>query len=114
MTANAKSMDKELLRLKTALQSLIPNDFEKLSVDLLNEFVGVLFRQAQSGSQQGADATASGPRELRMEARRYRDNTTLDRRGIKGQILESVPLFDRVIPPRPRPAQRRGQSAPPA
>lgn len=92
MTAKAKSMDKELLLLKTALQNLNPNDFEKLAVDLLTEFVGVLFRQAQSGSQQGADATASGPRELRMEARRYRDNTTLDRRGIKGQILESVKL----------------------
>ena len=82
MTAKAKSMDKELLLLKTALQGLNPNDFEKLAVDLLTEFVGVLFRQAQSGSQQGADATASGPRELRMEARRYRDNTTLDRRGL--------------------------------
>ena len=92
MTANAKSIDKELLLLKTALQSLNPNDFEKLAVDLLTEFVGVLFRQAQAGSQQGADATARGPRELRMEARRYRDNTTLDRRAIKGQIVESLKL----------------------
>ena len=92
MTVKVNSTNKELENLQKSLQSLRPTDFEALAVDLLTEFVGVLFRQAQSGGQQGADATASGPRELRLEARRYRDNTALDRRGIKGQIIESLKL----------------------
>ena len=79
-----------LIQVQAALRSMSPNDFEKMTSSLLQEFIGVSFQRARSGSQRGSDATAMGPRAIRMEARRYGHGSRLDERSITGQIIQSI------------------------
>ena len=77
-----------LAHLKNALQRLTPKDFERLVARLIEVRIGVRISVARSGFQHGADAGTAGRagRRLRIEAKRYADETALNERELLGEI----------------------------
>ena len=65
---------------------------ERFAAHALGSLLGVPVRVARSGDQRGGDGGTSGigGRELVFEARRYSDKSTLDVRGILGEIEQAI------------------------
>ena len=69
-----------------------PDRLERLAQFALSSLLKVPFRNARAGDQRGGDGGVSGigGRHLVFEARRYRQNTRLDERSIRGEIDQAV------------------------
>ena len=78
--------------LQSVLLEANPRRLERLAGFALGSLLGVPFRHARSGDQRGGDGGVSGigDRHLVFEARRYRQDTKLDERSIRGQIDQAV------------------------
>ena len=78
------------------LQSILlhakPGCLEHLAQHALGSLLKVPFRSARAGDQRGGDGGVSGigGRHLVFEARRYRKDTRLDERSIRGEIDQAV------------------------
>ena len=79
-------------RLKAVLQKVPPKTLENLTADLLGRLIGVQFRRAREGTQQGGDGgvRSVAGRNLIYEARRYGENSRLNNREIRGEISQAV------------------------
>lgn len=77
-------------RVRDALLRMRPRDFEKLCGNLVQERLGVSVHIARSGSQVGGDASTMGPRDIKIEARRYGDTSGFNERAIIGQMMQSA------------------------
>ena len=88
MSAEKDSIEK----LKAALLEAPPRTLEELTANLLGRLIGVHFRRARAGSQQGGDGGVHGidGRNLIFEARRYGENSHLNNREIRGEISQAV------------------------
>ena len=75
-------------RLKTLLQAIDADALEKLAAALLGRLLGISVAVAKSGFQHGSDAGTAGRqgRRLRLEAKRYSDQSTLSDRELLGEI----------------------------
>lgn len=69
-----------------------PVMLERLVGRLLGKVLEVPFRFARPGEQPGSDGGTRGPgqRAIKYEARRYKETTRLDERGIRGEIEQAV------------------------
>jgi len=74
---------------------------ERLAADLLSTVTGLSVHRAASGSQSGADAGAiTATRTIRVEAKRYKDTTTLRERELLGEVAQAFqkdPLLEAWI-----------------
>lgn len=80
---------KDLVRLKDLVQALDPpTKLEHLVAALLGDLIGTRVTVAKSGFQHGADGGTSGRQEryLRVECKRYRDDTALNERELLGEM----------------------------
>lgn len=80
-------------RLKAALQE--EKDFAKLeclSAALISRLLGIAVAVAKSSFQHGADAGSAGRqgRRLRIECKKYGDNTTLSDRELQGEVDDAL------------------------
>src|SRR5215475_4968830 len=76
-------------RLRTALQDeKEATKLENLAAALLGRLLGVTVAVAKSGFQHGGDAGPAGRqgRRLRLECKKYADNTTISERELLGEI----------------------------
>lgn len=78
--------------LKRALQGGTPKELELLAAALVGRLVGTRFSVARGGFQHGADAGTVGRagRNLRLECKRYADDTPLDDRNLQGEVDDSL------------------------
>lgn len=78
--------------LKRALQRGTPQRLELLVAALVGRLIGTGFSLASSGFQHGADAGTAGRggRSLRIECKRYADDTPLDDRNLQGSVDDSL------------------------
>ena len=78
--------------LKEALQRGDPKALERLAADLVSKLVGVRLTVAKSGFQHGSDAGTVGRagRRLRLECKRYADDSPLDDRNLQGEIDDAL------------------------
>jgi hypothetical protein len=85
-------MTSELQTLKSALQALNTNAFEKLAAAMISELLDVPVSVAKAGFQFGGDAGSAGKggRRFRIEAKRYRDQTALSDRELLGEIDDAI------------------------
>ena len=94
MTTEATTTDpgNPISALQEVLQRVPPTTLERLAGALLGRLLEVPVRFARSGDQRGGDAGVSGSRgrHLILEARRYRDTSSLDKRSILGEIEQAV------------------------
>lgn len=83
---------KHLTALKEKLQKGDPKALERLAADLVSKLVGVRLTVAKSGFQHGSDAGTVGRagRHLRLECKRYADNSPLDDRNLQGEIDDAL------------------------
>lgn len=83
---------KHLNTLKEKLQKGDPKALERLAADLISKLVGVRLTVAKSGYQHGSDAGTGGRagRHLRLECKRYADNSPLDDRNLQGEIDDAL------------------------
>lgn len=83
----------DLHQLKALVQAIDPpTRLEHLTAALIGELIGVSVAVAKSGFQHGADAGTAGRQErfLRIECKRYRDDTTLNDRLLLGEIDQAI------------------------
>lgn len=83
----------DLDQLKTLMQAIDPpTRLEHLTAALIGELIGVSVAVAKSGFQHGADAGTAGRqgRFLRIECKRYRDDTSLNDRLLLGEIDQAI------------------------
>jgi hypothetical protein len=75
-------------RLRAVLQGMDAKEFERLCAALVGSLLDVPIAVAKSGFQFGGDAGTAGrfERNLRIEAKRYADTTTLKDRELIGEI----------------------------
>ena len=93
MSARPATPQGHLAELRTILQSeLTPGQFERMVASLLSEFLDIGIAVARTGFQHGGDAGTSGRqnRRLRIECKRYGDNTPLSERELLGEVLEAL------------------------
>lgn len=85
-------MRRSLTTLKRILQEGDPKLLERLSADLVSKLVGVRFTVAKAGFQYGSDAGSTGRagRHLRLECKRYADESPLDDRNLQGEIDDAL------------------------
>ena len=78
-------------QLRSILLEADPRGLERLAGFALGSLLGVPFRHARSGDQRGGDGGVSGigGRHIVFEARRYGQNSRLDGRSIRGEIVEA-------------------------
>ncbi|TKR34124.1 hypothetical protein FCE95_07625 [Luteimonas gilva] len=78
----------ELQRLKAVVQAVDTRVFEHLVAGLIGELIGTSLAVAKPGFQHGADAGTTGrqQRYLRIECKRYQDNTGLNDRELLGEM----------------------------
>jgi hypothetical protein len=83
---------KHLTALKEKLQKGDPKALERLAADLVSQLIGVRFTVAKSGFQHGSDAGTVGRagRRLRLECKRYADDSPLDDRNLQGEIDDAL------------------------
>jgi hypothetical protein len=83
---------KHLTALKGKLQKGDPKALERLAADLVSKLIGVRISVAKSGSQYGSDAGTVGraSRRLRLECKRYADDSPLDDRNLQGEIDDAI------------------------
>jgi hypothetical protein len=83
---------KHLTALKEKLQKGDPRALERLAADLVSKLVGVRLTVAKSGFQHGSDAGTAGRggRHLRLECKRYADDSPLDDRNLQGEIDDAL------------------------
>ncbi len=81
-----------IAKLKAALLEASPRTLENLTANLLGRLIGLHFRRAKGGSQQGGDGGVHGidGRNLIFEARRYGESSRLNDREIRGEISQAV------------------------
>ena len=80
---------KDLTQLKDLVQALDPpTKLEHLVAALLGNLIGTRVTVAKTGFQHGADGGTSGRQEryLRVECKRYRDDTALNERELLGEM----------------------------
>ena len=78
-------------KLKSELQNESDNSkLEHLAAALLGDLLDVPIAVAASGFQHGADAGTVGRRRLRLECKKYRDNTHLKERELLGEIEQAL------------------------
>lgn len=80
-------------QLKVLAQAIDPpTRLEHLAAALIGELIGVSVAVAKSGFQHGADAGTAGRQErfLRIECKRYRDDTSLNDRLLLGEIDQAI------------------------
>ncbi len=84
--------EKHLTTLKAALQKGDPKLLERLAADLLTQLIGTRLTVAKSGFQHGSDAGTAGRagRHLRLECKRYADESPLDDRNLQGEIDDAL------------------------
>lgn len=85
-------MDKEkiLIELKEVINSKSSQQLEKLSAAFIELATGIKTLTASSGRQEGADGGAYSSKSIiRIEAKRYKDTTSLNKRDLLGEISES-------------------------
>lgn len=84
--------NKHLTALKKKLQNGDSKVLERLAADLVSKLVGVRFTVAKSGFQHGSDAGTGGRagRYLRLECKRYADDSPLDDRNLQGEIDDAL------------------------
>lgn len=83
----------DLDQLKALVQAIEPpTRLEHLTAALIGELIGVSVAVAKSGFQHGADAGTAGRQErfLRIECKRYRDDTSLNDRLLLGEIDQAI------------------------
>lgn len=83
----------DLERLRVLAQEIDPpTKFEHLVAALIGELLGTSVAVASSGFQHGGDAGTSGrqQRALRIECKRYKDTTDLNRRELQGEIDDAI------------------------
>lgn len=83
----------DLDQLKAPVQAIDPpTRLEHLTAALVGELIGVSVAVAKSGFQHGADAGTAGRQErfLRIECKRYRDDTSLNDRLLLGEIDQAI------------------------
>jgi hypothetical protein len=87
-----KNLKEHLEALKIDLQKGTPKALEQLAADLITKLVGVRMTVAKSGFQHGSDAGTSGRagRHLRLECKRYADNSPLDERNLQGEVDDAL------------------------
>lgn len=83
---------KHLNTLKEKLQKGTPKALELLAAELISRLIGVRVTVAKSGFQHGSDAGTVGRegRHLRIECKRYADNSPLDDRNLQGEIDDAL------------------------
>lgn len=81
-----------LTELKSLLLEATPNTLENVAAVAIGKLIGVPVVVAQSGFQYGADAGPCGRqgRTLRIECKRYGDETKLDERELRGEIDQAI------------------------
>ena len=79
-------------QLQSVLLAAGARTLERLAGFALGSLLGIPFRHARSGDQSGGDGGTSGfgDRHLLFEARRYKQDTRLDERSIRGEIDQAV------------------------
>src|ERR1700730_8874662 len=80
-------------RLKVLLQAgVAASSLERLAGALLGRFLGVPIAIAKSGHQHGGDAGSAGQhgRHIRLECKRYSDQTSLSDRELLGEIDQAL------------------------
>ncbi|MXW87341.1 MAG: hypothetical protein F4Z55_16175, partial [Boseongicola sp. SB0667_bin_21] len=79
-------------KLQEVLLSANPEHLEALARFALTALLEVPFRKARSGDQRGGDGGVSGigNQNLVFEARLYKQETRLDERAIRGEIVQAV------------------------
>lgn len=84
--------NKHLAALKKKLQKDDPKALERLAADLVGKLVGVQFTVSKAGFQHGSDAGTAGRggRNLRLECKRYADDSPLDDRNLQGEIDDAL------------------------
>lgn len=80
------------MRLKAILQDLRPSEFENLAAALFSRLIEAPVTVARSGFQFGADMGTSGRhgRRLRIECKRYADDTALNERMLRGELAQAT------------------------
>jgi hypothetical protein len=89
----AQTDQDNLGKLKILLQDQTPPSvFENLVAALTGRLLGLTIGVARSGFQHGGDAGSSGRqgRRLRIECKRYADNTALSDRELLGEIDHAI------------------------
>ncbi|CAE1139583.1 hypothetical protein [Xanthomonas euroxanthea] len=89
----AVALTADLEQLKALVQTIEPpTRLEHLTAALIGELIGVSIAVAKSGFQYGADAGTTGRQErfLRIECKRYRDDTSLNDRLLLGEIDQAI------------------------
>ncbi|AWH38860.1 hypothetical protein C1929_19795 [Stenotrophomonas sp. ZAC14D1_NAIMI4_6] len=89
----AAALTADLEQLKALVQAIDPpTRLEHLTAALIGELIGVSVAVAKSGFQHGADAGTAGRQErfLRIECKRYRDDTSLNDRLLLGEIDQAI------------------------
>lgn len=92
-SARPTTLQGHLAELRAILQNdLTPRQFERMVASLLSELLDVGIAVAKNGFQHGADAGTSGRqnRRLRIECKRYCDNTPLSERELLGEVVEAL------------------------
>lgn len=84
-----------LVNFLRSLPATGPNGFEGLMRDLLEQWTGLTFRLARSGSQFGKDGTSEtqGQFTVTFETKRYKDTTELNARELSGELLQVKTSF---------------------
>ncbi len=89
MSTNHKT---NLGKLQVELQKGDPSLLEKLAADLLGRLLDVQILVSKAGFQHGGDAGTAGrqDRHLRIECKRYSENTPLGERELQGEVDDAV------------------------
>src|SRR6266567_7881503 len=86
----AKQQAGPLVEFLRSLPATGPEGFEGLIRNLLEQWTGLTFRIAQTGSQFGKDglSESQGPFFIAFETKRYEETTGLNARSLSGELFQ--------------------------
>jgi hypothetical protein len=89
---NQPALTRPLANLKRALTQGDARSLERLTAALVGSLLGVRLAVSDSGFQFGADAGTAGSqdRHVRIESKRYSENTSLSKRELQGEVDDAL------------------------